>query len=50
MNGAPRTELGDITPAGTELDESALSGISGGQKVEITTGWYADPPGYCGTD
>ncbi|MDP9863108.1 MULTISPECIES: hypothetical protein [Streptosporangium] len=50
MNAASRTELGDITPVGAELDESALSGISGGQKVEITTGWEADPPGICGSD
>ncbi|GAA3140811.1 hypothetical protein GCM10010466_34810 [Planomonospora alba] len=44
---APRTELGDIAPVGMELDESALSGISGGQKPDIVTAEYFDPPGVC---
>ncbi|GAA0827927.1 hypothetical protein ACFQVD_36395 [Streptosporangium amethystogenes subsp. fukuiense] len=50
MNATPRTELGDITPAGMELDESALSSLSGGQKIVITTAEYFDPPGVCYPD
>ncbi|MEV4383949.1 hypothetical protein [Streptosporangium sp. NPDC049644] len=50
MNATPRTELGDITPAGMELDESALSSLNGGQQPVITTGEYFDPPGICCPD
>ncbi|MCC5574840.1 hypothetical protein IMZ11_04215 [Microtetraspora sp. AC03309] len=49
MNATPRTEFGDITPAGAELDESALSGINGGQP-SVVTGEYYDPPGICCPD
>ncbi|MET8051174.1 hypothetical protein ABZU75_26585 [Streptosporangium sp. NPDC005286] len=49
MNTTPRTELGDITSAGMELDESELSVVSGGQMCEVTM-YYLDPPGYCALD
>ncbi|MER5622602.1 hypothetical protein ABT061_16310 [Streptosporangium sp. NPDC002544] len=46
---APRTEINDISPVGTELDESALFGISGGQIPDrfVT---HEDPPGICSSD
>ncbi|WP_157594166.1 hypothetical protein [Streptosporangium amethystogenes] len=40
----PRTELGDIAPFGTELDESALGYVNGGQQC-MSTGIHMDPPG-----
>lgn len=45
-----RTELGDLSAVGTELDESALLGIHGGQRVEVSMGTYIDPPGVCCAD
>ncbi|MER5620254.1 hypothetical protein ABT061_04335 [Streptosporangium sp. NPDC002544] len=36
MSSTARTELCDIAPVGDELDESTLSGISGGQAPERT--------------
>ncbi|GAA2854810.1 hypothetical protein GCM10010517_12890 [Streptosporangium fragile] len=47
MNAKPRTEIGDIAPVGMELDESALSSISGGQEPVMVTAEYFDPPGVC---
>ncbi|MEV4378062.1 hypothetical protein [Streptosporangium sp. NPDC049644] len=47
MESAPRTELGEITSVGMELDESVLSNVSGGRWDEFHTGEYHDPPGVC---
>ncbi|MEZ0075969.1 hypothetical protein [Planotetraspora sp. GP83] len=45
-----RTELGELSAVGAELDESALLGIHGGQRVEVSMGTYIDPPGVCCAD
>ncbi|MER6582358.1 hypothetical protein [Nonomuraea sp. NPDC001023] len=52
MDVKPRTELGDITPIGAELDESALSTLNGGMYDDEQCkrlSWY-DPPGICTHD
>ncbi|MGV9310521.1 MULTISPECIES: hypothetical protein [unclassified Nonomuraea] len=52
MNVMPRTELGDITPIGAELDESTLGAISGGMYDEEQCKRLSvfDPPGICQHD